>query len=62
MSFFGDVGRVTRRGYERLIVARQAQAQRYVDGVLLRMDDETLARAGYSRKELLKRERSINPF
>lgn len=62
MSFFGDVGRVTRRGFERMMVARQAEAQRYVNNVLLRMDDESLARAGYSRKDLIKRERSISPF
>ncbi|MGI9400812.1 MAG: hypothetical protein ACR2O0_06125 [Rhizobiaceae bacterium] len=62
MSFFGDVGRVTRRGFQRLVNARQAEAQRYVNHVLLSMDDETLARAGYSREKLLTKERSINPF
>ncbi|MEM7464850.1 MAG: hypothetical protein AAF362_19440 [Pseudomonadota bacterium] len=62
MSFFGDFGRVTRRGFERMVVARQAEAQRYVNNVLLTMDDETLARAGYSREKLLQKERAINPF
>ncbi|PSJ64900.1 hypothetical protein [Kumtagia ephedrae] len=35
--------------------ARQAQADRYVAGVLLSMDDETLHAGGYDRADLRKR-------
>lgn len=62
MSFFSDVGRITRRGYERVLNARQRQANRYVNGALLNLDDETLARAGYNRKDLQKRDRAFSPF
>ena len=34
--------------------ARQHEANRYVNGVLLSLDDETLRRHGYSRAELSK--------
>ena len=37
-----------------LIAARELQAARYVNGVLLRLDDETLKAHGYSREELRK--------
>ncbi|WP_318528625.1 MULTISPECIES: hypothetical protein [unclassified Mesorhizobium] len=37
-----------------LIEARQREANRYVSGVLLRLDDETLKAHGYDRKELEK--------
>ena len=40
---------------QRLVEARQRQAERYVNGVLLSLDDETLKRHGYSRAELSKR-------
>ncbi|MCV3209044.1 hypothetical protein OHD62_24790 [Mesorhizobium sp. YC-39] len=48
-----------RRGFFRnamnaLIEARQREANRYVSGVLLRLDDETLKAHGYDRKELEK--------
>ncbi len=36
----------------RLIAARQREADRYVNGVLLSLDDETLKSHGYSRAEL----------
>ncbi|HEY6633555.1 MAG TPA: hypothetical protein VIZ90_19040 [Rhizobiaceae bacterium] len=37
------------------VVARQREAERYVNGVLLSFDDETLKRHGYSRAELARR-------
>lgn len=37
------------------VSARERQAQRYVNGVLLSLDDETLAGLGYSRKDLKNR-------
>jgi hypothetical protein len=55
MSIFSKMGQATRIGYDNMIRARQRQAERYVAGALLTLDDETLARAGYSRKELEKR-------
>lgn len=55
MSFMSRVGRATRRGYHSMIEARQRQAQRYVYGALLDLDDETLSQAGYDRRELEKR-------
>ncbi|WP_367186041.1 hypothetical protein [Mesorhizobium escarrei] len=52
-----------RRGFFRsavnaLIEARQREASRYVSGVLLGFDDETLKAHGYDREELKKRSRS----
>lgn len=38
--------------------ARQREASRYVNGVLLSLDDETLRAHGYSRAELSKRSNS----
>ncbi len=62
MSFFGDLGRATRDSMNRVVEARQRQAQRYVNGVLLAMDDEALIRAGYDRKVLERQESSLHPF
>ncbi|WP_353843440.1 hypothetical protein, partial [Mesorhizobium sp.] len=52
-----------RRGFFRsamnaLIAARQREASRYVSGVLLGFDDETLKANGYDREELKKAARS----
>ncbi|MCF6116308.1 hypothetical protein L2449_05150 [Mesorhizobium muleiense] len=41
-----------------LIEARQREASRYVSGVLLGFDDETLKANGYDREELKKAARS----
>ena len=38
-----------------LVEARQREAERYVNGVLLSLDDETLKSHGYSRAELSRR-------
>ena len=62
MSFFGDISRATRNSMNRVVEARQRQAQRYVNGVLLAMDDEALIRAGYDRKVLERQESSLSPF
>lgn len=62
MSFFGDVRRATRVGYNRLIESRQRQAQRYINGALLALDDEALARAGYDRKTLERQESALYPL
>ena len=41
-----------------LIEARQREASRYVSGVLLGLDDETLKAHGYNREDLKKTARS----
>lgn len=51
-----------RNTIERMIAAREKQAQRYVNGALLNLDDETLARAGVTRSDIQKRGASVYPF
>jgi len=41
--------------YDSLVAARMKQAQAYVNGSLLMLDDETLKAHGYSRAELQRR-------
>ena len=55
MSLMSKFSQATRRGYKSMIQARERQAQRYVYGALLDLDDETLASAGYDRRELRKK-------
>ncbi len=62
MSFFDTVSRATRIQMNRIAAARQRQVQRYVNGYLLAMDDESLKRAGYDRKTLENRESAFYPF
>ncbi|MEC9344330.1 MAG: hypothetical protein VYD64_10860 [Pseudomonadota bacterium] len=62
MSFFGEVGRMTRTGFDRMVTARERQARRYVNSTLLHFDDETLARAGYDRKELERQGSAFYPL
>ncbi len=62
MSFFGDVALATRNSFNRVVEARQRQAQRYVNGVLLAMDDQSLEKAGYDRKVLERQESALYPF
>lgn len=44
-----------RNAMDAMIAAREKQAQRYVTGALLMMDDETLRANGYTRTELQRR-------
>jgi hypothetical protein len=44
-----------RTALKAFVEARQLEAERYVNGVLLSLDDETLKSHGYSRAELAKR-------
>jgi len=44
-----------RSAFEALVQARQREAERYVNGVLLSLDDETLKSHGYNRAELSRR-------
>lgn len=62
MSFFTDVSRATRAGFNRMIEARERQARRYVNGVLLHMDDESLTKAGYRRETLEKQGSTFFPL
>ncbi len=55
MSFFSDVRRVARYGFDRMVEARERQVRRYVNSALLQFDDETLSRAGLNRKEIERR-------
>ncbi|MCB1451780.1 MAG: hypothetical protein R3D34_05385 [Nitratireductor sp.] len=62
MNFFGDIGRVARNGLNRMVEARERQARRYVNATLLGLDDETLARSGFDRKQLEKQGATHSPF
>ncbi|MEZ5870646.1 MAG: hypothetical protein R3D32_02145 [Nitratireductor sp.] len=62
MNFFGDFGRVARKGINRMVEARQRQARRYVNSTLLGLDDETLARSGFDRKQIEKQGAVHYPF
>ncbi len=44
-----------RSAFNAFIATRERQADRYVNNVLLSLDDETLKAHGYSRAELRKR-------
>ena len=44
-----------RGAFDAFIASRERQADRYVNNVLLSLDDETLKAHGYSRAELRKR-------
>ena len=41
--------------FNAIVEARQLEAERYVNSVLLSLDDETLKSHGYSRAELSRR-------
>ena len=41
--------------FDAMVKARSRQADAYVNGALLMLDDETLAERGYSRKDLEKK-------
>lgn len=47
-----------RSAFNAIVNARQVQAERYVAGVLLSLDDETLRAGGFDRAELRKRART----
>ena len=52
----------TKSFFSGLIEARQRQADRYINGYLLTLDDATLKSKGYSRKELMKKNSSSFMF
>ncbi|MEL6947489.1 MAG: hypothetical protein AAFO73_07630 [Pseudomonadota bacterium] len=51
-----------RSAFDRMIAAREKQARRYVNGALLNLDDETLARGGFDRKTLRAQGGSVYPM
>lgn len=44
-----------RSAYDAMLEARQRQANQYVNGALLMLDDETLKSRGYSRADLRRK-------
>jgi len=44
-----------RTAFERVVAARERQASRYVNGVLMNLDDKTLQGMGTSREELRRK-------
>ncbi len=44
-----------RSAFDSMVEARQRQVNRYVNGVLLSFDDETLKAHGYNREDLRRR-------
>ena len=51
-----------RRTFDRFVAARELQAQRYVNGYLLTLDDKTLDELGYKRAELEANEAHPFPY
>ena len=51
-----------RNAFERIASAREKQARRYVNSVLMTMDDETLKKLGHTREELRRAGHSALPF
>ena len=48
--------------FDRMIAAREKQARRFVNGALLNLDDETLAKAGFTREGIRKQGAYNYPF
>ncbi|SMC58795.1 hypothetical protein [Rhizobium sp. RU36D] len=46
---------IFRNAYNRVIEARERQANRYVNGALMNLDDKTLASMGLTREELRRK-------
>ncbi|HEX5934695.1 MAG TPA: hypothetical protein VFY63_11070 [Pseudorhizobium sp.] len=53
---------IFRSAFERVVAARERQASRYVHGVLMNLDDETLKGMGTSREELRRKGGSTSVF
>jgi hypothetical protein len=51
-----------RTAYDRLVLARERQARRYINGQLLSFDDDTLTALGHSREKLLRERMSGTSF
>ena len=62
MSLFGDIGVATRNGLHKMIEAREGRVRGHIHANLLALNDEDLARAGYSRKELSKTATTPFPY
>jgi DNA polymerase III sliding clamp (beta) subunit (PCNA family) len=51
-----------RTAFQRVVAARERQASRYVNGVLMNLDDQTLQGMGTSREELRRKGGSTSAF
>jgi DNA polymerase III sliding clamp (beta) subunit (PCNA family) len=51
-----------RTAFQRVVAARERQASRYVNGVLMNLDDQTLHGMGTSREELRRKGGSTSAF
>jgi hypothetical protein len=45
---------IFREAFDRMVAAREKQVRRYVNGHLLRLDDDALKAIGRTREELLR--------
>ena len=48
--------------FDAMVAARSRQANAYVNGALLMLDDKTLAEHGYDRKQLKSRASAVFPL
>lgn len=53
---------IFRTAFQRVVAARERQASRYVNGVLMNLDDQTLLGMGTSRDELRRKGGSTSAF
>lgn len=53
---------IFRTAFQRVVAARERQASRYVNGVLMNLDDQTLQGMGTSREELRRKGVSTSAF
>ena len=51
-----------RSTFDRMVAAREKQARRYVNGALLNLDDDTLAKAGLNRDAIKREGAAVYPF
>ncbi len=51
-----------RNTFNRMILAREKQVSRYVNGALLGLNDETLTKAGYKRSEIIQQGATVYPY
>jgi len=53
---------ILRTAFERVVEARQRQADRYVSSAMLNLDDTTIAAFGTTREELRRKAKSTYVF
>jgi hypothetical protein len=62
MSFFRSFRNAASAGFARMIDARERQVRRQVQATLLNFSDETLKRAGYDRRDIIRRGGAFFPM